>query len=345
MATATATASRNTRRARRPATRTRAGRTPARRWSIPTARWSRAPRRSASCRAMSTTPGCAWRRSTTRSGKPTEGRAPARQGRRAVRAGSTRPSGTRSWASTPSASTATRSRCWSVASNPGHCLWSGIVPPERAARVVERLMAPDMWSGWGIRTLSADHAAYNPALLSERLGVAARQRLHRRWVSAATASPRRRCASPATSAARRATSCTTACRNSMPGSQRDADHLSGAVSGRQRAAGVGRGFLFSLSADAARACSRTPPPASSTSIPRCPTWMPDLALTDLRLGARAFDLRLWREGETTRWEVTRGPRDCIEARSCVLGPSLNLPVGAAAARPLPREDISPRQKG
>ena len=32
----------------------------------------------------------------------------------------------------------------SVASNVGHCLWSGIVPPERAKKVVERLMAPDM---------------------------------------------------------------------------------------------------------------------------------------------------------------------------------------------------------
>ena len=36
------------------------------------------------------------------------------------------------------------------------------MPPERASRVVERLMAPDMWSGWGIRTLSSDHVAYNP---------------------------------------------------------------------------------------------------------------------------------------------------------------------------------------
>jgi glycogen debranching enzyme len=50
----------------------------------------------------------------------------------------------------------------SVASNAGHCLASGIVPPERADRVVERLMAGDMWSGWGIRTLSSDHVAYNP---------------------------------------------------------------------------------------------------------------------------------------------------------------------------------------
>ncbi|MBA2381875.1 MAG: amylo-alpha-1,6-glucosidase [Chloroflexi bacterium] len=50
----------------------------------------------------------------------------------------------------------------SVASNAGHCLASGIVPADRADRVVDRLMAPDMWSGWGIRTLSADHPGYNP---------------------------------------------------------------------------------------------------------------------------------------------------------------------------------------
>ena len=49
-----------------------------------------------------------------------------------------------------------------IASNPGHCLWSGIVPADWAGRVVRRWMAPDMWSGWGIRTLSADHPAYNP---------------------------------------------------------------------------------------------------------------------------------------------------------------------------------------
>ncbi len=49
-----------------------------------------------------------------------------------------------------------------VASNAGHLLGSGIVPPERAGRVVERLLREDMWSGWGIRMLSSDHPAYNP---------------------------------------------------------------------------------------------------------------------------------------------------------------------------------------
>ena len=50
----------------------------------------------------------------------------------------------------------------SVTSNPGHCLYCGIVDPEKAGSVVERLLAPDMFSGWGIRTLSSSCPAYNP---------------------------------------------------------------------------------------------------------------------------------------------------------------------------------------
>src|SRR5205823_7280940 len=49
-----------------------------------------------------------------------------------------------------------------LASNVGHCLWSGLPRPDRAARVVRRFLEPDFWSGWGIRTLPADHPAYNP---------------------------------------------------------------------------------------------------------------------------------------------------------------------------------------
>lgn len=49
-----------------------------------------------------------------------------------------------------------------VSSNIGHCLWTGLVRQDRAARVVQRLMAPDMFSGWGIRTLSAKHPGFNP---------------------------------------------------------------------------------------------------------------------------------------------------------------------------------------
>jgi glycogen debranching enzyme len=54
-----------------------------------------------------------------------------------------------------------KNKVLTVASNAGHCLLSGIVPPERAKKVKGRLMASDMWTGWGIRTVSASNPAFN----------------------------------------------------------------------------------------------------------------------------------------------------------------------------------------
>ncbi|MCX5070292.1 glycogen debranching protein [Micromonospora lupini] len=50
----------------------------------------------------------------------------------------------------------------SMTSNMGHLLWSGIVPPERAAVVARQLMSDAMFSGWGVRTLSTEDVGYNP---------------------------------------------------------------------------------------------------------------------------------------------------------------------------------------
>jgi glycogen debranching enzyme len=50
----------------------------------------------------------------------------------------------------------------SLCSNLGHLLWSGIVKPDRVDQVVDRLMGPDLWSGWGVRTMSAADAGFNP---------------------------------------------------------------------------------------------------------------------------------------------------------------------------------------
>jgi glycogen debranching enzyme len=47
-------------------------------------------------------------------------------------------------------------------SNVGHCLATGIIDAGHVPAVVGRLFAPDMFSGWGIRTLSSDHRYYNP---------------------------------------------------------------------------------------------------------------------------------------------------------------------------------------
>ncbi|MGH9264134.1 MAG: amylo-alpha-1,6-glucosidase [Acidimicrobiales bacterium] len=49
-----------------------------------------------------------------------------------------------------------------LASNIGHCLWTGIVDQEKAPLVAERLLSPEMFSGWGIRTLSSAMDGYNP---------------------------------------------------------------------------------------------------------------------------------------------------------------------------------------
>jgi glycogen debranching enzyme len=49
-----------------------------------------------------------------------------------------------------------------VSSNPGQALWAGIVEPDKCEKTVKRLMAADMFNGWGIRTLSADNQCYNP---------------------------------------------------------------------------------------------------------------------------------------------------------------------------------------
>ncbi|HEV8612985.1 MAG TPA: amylo-alpha-1,6-glucosidase, partial [Gemmatimonadales bacterium] len=49
-----------------------------------------------------------------------------------------------------------------VGSNAGHCLTAGIVSDAHLRPLVGRLFAPDLFSGWGIRTLSTSHPAYNP---------------------------------------------------------------------------------------------------------------------------------------------------------------------------------------
>ena len=50
----------------------------------------------------------------------------------------------------------------SLCSNLGHLLWSGIVPPERVEKIANQLLGHELWSGWGIRTMSTTDAAYNP---------------------------------------------------------------------------------------------------------------------------------------------------------------------------------------
>ena len=200
-----------------------------------------------------------------------------------------------------------------VASNPGHLLWSGIVPPERAPRVVARLMRPDMWSGWGIRTLSAEHPAFNPfsyqngsvwphdngfiALGFKRYGFAAEAARVARDVSEAASF---------------------FALHQLPelyaGIERTAVNFPvqylGANVPQAWAAGTAFALLqalLGLQPDAAAGVLRVDP--------WLPDWMPELTVRGLRMGDQIFDLRFVRHDGANRVEVLRGDPSRVERRS------------------------------
>jgi len=55
-----------------------------------------------------------------------------------------------------------RRPCRVRTSNPGHCLFAGLVTPDRAQRVCDTLMADSSFNGWGVRTVAAGERRYNP---------------------------------------------------------------------------------------------------------------------------------------------------------------------------------------
>ena len=199
----------------------------------------------------------------------------------------------------------------SVASNPGHCLWSGIVPPERAARVVRRLMKPDMWSGWGIRTLSSDHPAYNPYSYQNGSVWPHDNGHDRRSASAATGSSTRPPASPATLAPPPAISCCHQMPELYSGAARDPTNFPVQYLGRQRSPGVGGRSVSSAFCRRSSAFNRTRPNGKLYLDPYLPDWLPELTLRDVRVGRHIFDLRFARDGKATRFEVLKGDAEAI----------------------------------
>jgi glycogen debranching enzyme len=199
-----------------------------------------------------------------------------------------------------------------IASNAGHCLWSGIVPPERASNVVERLMASDMWSGWGIRTLSALHPAFNPynyqtgsvwphdnaiiALGFKRYGFGAEAARIARDISDAGSH---------------------FLSNQLPELYTTIERNEHSFPVQYLGANVPQawaaGSVFALT----QAILGIVPDAPRGKLyvdPLLPNWLPDLTLLDLHLGRNKFDIRFWRDGDKTLFEVMKGDPKAVEHR-------------------------------
>jgi glycogen debranching enzyme len=200
----------------------------------------------------------------------------------------------------------------SVTSNPGHCLWSGIADHDKAARVVERFLAPDMWSGWGIRTLSADHPAYNP--YSYQLGSV--------WphdnAIIAAGFKRYGFAAEASRVARdifEAASFFLAYR--LPELYAGLPRLPHTFPVQYLGANIPQAWaagsvfhliqtILGLRADA--------PNGRLYVHPTLPRWLPELTLHGLMVGPATLTLRFWREQDVNRWELLqlRGERSVEE---------------------------------
>ena len=213
-----------------------------------------------------------------------------------------------------------------VASNVGHCLFSGIVRPDRAQRVVERLMQPDMWTGWGIRTLAATNPAFNPynyqtgsvwphdngiiALGFKRYGFGAE--------AASIAHDISRAASHFQS-------------NQLPelyaGIQKDGGNFPVQYLGANVPQAWAAGSAFML----LQAMLGVLPDGKRGRLfayPELPAWLPDITVIDLSVGKQTFDIRFWRDEAETRFEVLKGDPSAVIRR----------PMGAA--RELLREGES-----
>jgi glycogen debranching enzyme len=190
----------------------------------------------------------------------------------------------------------------SITSNPGHLLWSGIVPQERAKKLVNRLFQPDMWCGWGVRTLSSQNQAYNP--ISYQRGsvwphdnsiIAAGLKRYGYHQEANRIAEGIFAAASYFQAGR------------MPelfaGIERQDDNFPVPYPDANIPQAWAAGSIFllirtilGLKADASKQQLKVQP-----NLPDC---LPDLELTNLSVGDATVGLRFWRDGEQTQWEVT-----------------------------------------
>ncbi len=201
----------------------------------------------------------------------------------------------------------------SVASNPGHCLWAGIVPADRAQRVAARLMEPDMWSGWGIRTLSSRHRSFNPyhyqvgAVWPHDNGLIAQGMA--RYGFRAHAGHIARAITDAASFFDR---------HEMPELYAGIERNDGSFPAQYLGANVPQGWAAGAVFSLLQALAGFQPDAPGRRLyldPALPDWMPSLTIRELKVGGDSFDIRFERDHSgKTDFKVLRGPSSQVSFR-------------------------------
>ncbi|HEY5301561.1 MAG TPA: trehalase family glycosidase, partial [Acetobacteraceae bacterium] len=215
----------------------------------------------------------------------------------------------------------------SVASNPGHCLFCGIVPPDRAARVVARFMEPDMNSGWGLRTLSAKHPAFNPysyqngSVWPHDNGIIV-EGFKRYGFHAEAAAIARQIVDAAGHFQM----------SQVPELYAGVQREDGGFPVQYLGANVPQAWAAGSAFMLLQALLGIQPDAPNERMyvdPSLPEWLPEITLTDVRVCDHRLDIRFFREGEATKFEVTRGNKHIVEARSLTRAAEL-MRLGPAA---------------
>jgi glycogen debranching enzyme len=214
-----------------------------------------------------------------------------------------------------------------ITSNAGHLLWSGIASREHAAQVVKRLFEPDMWSGWGIRTLSTHNRAYNPfsyqrgSVWPHDNGIIAMG--FKRYGFSAEAACVARDISEAASYF---------LGYQLPELYAGIERRPGTFPVQYAGANVPQAWAAGSVFHLLQTILGLEAEASEHLLyvdPHLPGWLPDLMLRNLMVGEAKIDLRFWQESGATRWEATL-KRGSLDVKEKPWQPwSANLRVGSS----------------
>jgi glycogen debranching enzyme len=190
----------------------------------------------------------------------------------------------------------------SIGSNPGHCLAAGIVDSSLAERTARRLLADDLWSGWGVRTLSTRHPAFNPysyhrgsvwpvenasfALGFLRFGLKAElETICKGMFEAARLFDFHRLP------------------EAFSGHARDAEHPFPALYPQANSPQAWSASAVFCMVQSLLGLYPYAPLKMLLVDPHLPPWLPEITVTGLRVGKARVSLRFFRQGEASTYEI------------------------------------------